>query len=244
MSGSSPERCNMNIAIILSGGTGTRIGTEIPKQYLIVNNKPIIGYCLSTFMTHYKIDGVVIVCAQNWISLIKDCISDFTGTKPVYFADAGTTRQASIYSGLLKVKEKFQWIPENVIIHDAARPLVSADLITDCIDNCDKYDAVMPVIPVKDTIYQSSDGHGINTLLNRQELWCGQAPEAFRFKPYLEIHENATSDQINSINGSTEMAFRFGLSCTMIKGDPMNFKITTPEDLISFTNIVCRNESL
>lgn len=234
----------MNIAIILSGGTGTRIGTEIPKQYLIVKNKPIISYCLGTFINHPKIDGVVVVCVQNWSRFIEDGIRNIDETKPVYFADAGITRQASIYSGLLKVKEKFQDKAEIVIIHDAARPLVSVDLITNCIDNCNIYDAVMPVIPVKDTIYQSSNGSSIDALLDRQKLWCGQAPEAFRFNPYLEIHEKATSEQINSINGSTEMAFRFGLNCTMAKGDPMNFKITTPEDLISFTNIVCQNESL
>lgn len=234
----------MNIGIILSGGSGTRIGAEIPKQYLTVNKTPIISYCLRTFINHEKIDGLVVVCSQNWTGFVESISRNFTTAKPIYLANAGKTRQDSIYSGLLKVEEKFHDKAEIVIIHDAARPLVSADLITDCIDKCSEYDAVMPVIPAKDTIYSSVDGKSIDSLLDRKELWCGQAPEAFRFNHYIDIHKEATPEQINSINGSTEMAFRFGLNCTMIKGDPLNFKITTPEDLISFTNIVCQNEGL
>lgn len=234
----------MNIGIILSGGSGTRIGAEIPKQYLTVNKTPIISYCLRTFINHEKIDGLVVVCSQNWTNFVESISRNFITAKPIYFANAGTTRQDSIYSGLMKVEEKFNDKAKIVIIHDAARPLVSSDLITGCIDKCNEYDAVMPVIPVKDTVYQSSNGKSIDRLLNRSELWCGQAPEAFRFSPYLEIHKSATSEQISRINGSTEMAFRFGLRCTMIQGDPSNFKITTPEDLITFTNIVCQDEGL
>ena len=234
----------MNIGIVLSGGSGTRIGSEIPKQYLTVSGKPVISYCLETFIDHKKIDGLIVVCTQDWINFVEEIIGGFSGSKPIYFADAGITRQDSIYNGLLKVEEKFQDKTEIVIIHDAARPLVSAGLITDCIDKCNEYDAVMPVVPAKDTIYRSADGKSVDSLLDRKELWCGQAPEAFRFNPYLKIHKAATPEQINSINGSTEMAFRFGLNCTMIKGDPLNFKITTPEDLISFTNIVCQNEGI
>lgn len=234
----------MNIGIILSGGSGTRIGAEIPKQYLTVNKTPIINYCLRTFINHEKIDGLVLVCSQNWTKFVESITHNLITTKPIYLANAGKTRQDSIYNGLMKVEEMFNEKAKIVIIHDAARPLVSTGLITDCIDKCMDYDAVMPVIPVKDTVYQSSNGKSIDRLLNRSELWCGQAPEAFRFKPYLEIHKSATSEQISKINGSTELAFRFGLKCTMINGDPTNFKITTPEDLITFTNIVCQNEGL
>ena len=113
-----------------------------------------------------------------------------------------------------------------VLIHDAARPLVSNDLINRCYNGCKEADGIMPVNPVKDTTYLSEDGKHIQSLLNRSHLWGGQAPEAFRFGNYIHGH------------GSTEIAFKAGLDCKMVEGDPMNFKITTPEDLSSFEAII------
>ena len=96
----------------------------------------------------------------------------------------------------------------------------------------------MPVIPVKDTVYLSEDGKHINSLLNRSHLWGGQAPEAFRFGKYIKVHEELQKEELLKINGSTEIAFKAGLNCQMIKGDPINFKITTPEDLSNFESII------
>lgn len=96
----------------------------------------------------------------------------------------------------------------------------------------------MPVIPVKDTTYLSEDGKHIQQLLNRSHLWGGQAPEAFRFGKYLHVHETMPRADLLKINGSTEIAFKAGLNCQMVTGDPMNFKITTPEDLSNFQAII------
>ena len=96
----------------------------------------------------------------------------------------------------------------------------------------------MPVIPVKDTVYLSKDGKNIDALLNRSQLWAGQAPEAFIFGKYLKVHDEMSHDELLKINGSTEIAFKNGMNVEMIKGDPMNFKITTPEDLANFETII------
>lgn len=125
-----------------------------------------------------------------------------------------------------------------VIIHDAARPLVSRDLISNCLKECQKADGVLPVIPVKDTLYQSADGMHITSLLNRSELFAGQAPEAFRFGLYLKLHKEMSREELLKINGSTEIAYKGGLKVNLIKGDDMNFKITTPEDLSNFESII------
>lgn len=232
----------MNIAVILSGGVGSRMRLNIPKQYVIVNDQPVINYCLSTFLKNEKVDALVIVVADEWINFIKNHIVRLNPQKPIFYAKPGETRQDSIYNGLKVMRENGFSKEDIVIIHDGARPLVSDDLIVRCLIGCADADGVMPVIPVKDTIYLSEDGKSIKTLLNRAQLWAGQAPEAFRFGKYLKVHDEMTQADLLKITGSTEIAYKAGLNCQMIEGDPMNFKITTPEDLSNFESLL--NQSI
>lgn len=228
----------MNIAIILSGGIGSRMGLEIPKQYVEVNGKPILIFCLQTFLFHNNIDAIVIVVSPAWKEYVAKNIDKLNPDKPILYAMPGDTRQYSILNAL-KVAESISKDEDDiVIIHDGARPLVSTDLISKCIDACQEYDGVMPVIAVKDTTYLSKDGKHIDSLLDRNTLWNGQAPEAFKLNKYLNAYESIPQAEILKINGSTELAIRAGLQCRMIAGDPLNFKITTPEDLINFERII------
>lgn len=226
------------IAIILSGGVGSRMGNDIPKQYIEVLGKPIVWYCLNTFLQCRCIDAVIIGCALEWKNYVEKLLKEIHSNKPVYFSLPGETRQYSIYNALKELKLLGYAEDDVVIIHDAARPLISEDLIVRCLDTCIEVDGVLPVIPVKDTIYQSGDGKEISNLLNRKELFAGQAPEAFVFGKYLRLHEVITRDELLKINGSTEIAYKGGLNVKLVKGDEMNFKITTPEDLSNFENII------
>lgn len=228
----------MNIAIILSGGVGSRMGLNIPKQYSMVCGHPIIYYCLKTFIEDSIIDELVIVVAKEWKAFVQTELEHLHCKKPVYYASPGETRQFSIYNALNVIEDNAGQETDIVIIHDGARPLISQELINMCIEKCSNADGVMPCIPVKDTTYLSDDGVHIQQLLNRSHLWSGQAPEAFRFGKYISAHKSMSNDEISKINGSTEMAFKNGLQCKMIAGDPMNFKITTPEDLSNFESIL------
>ncbi len=228
----------MNIAIILSGGIGSRMGLNLPKQYVMVNGQPILNYCVHTFLNNGLIDALVIGVADNWLDFVKGHIARLHPSKPIYYSKSGETRQYSIYNALKVVRANGFNDDDIVIIHDGARPLVSHDLINRCLKGCKVADAVMPVIPVKDTTYISEDGLHIQSLLNRSHLWSGQAPEAFRFGKYIEVHDEMLKDELLKINGSTEIAYKAGLNCQMVEGDPMNFKITTPEDLNNFKTIV------
>lgn len=223
----------MNTAIILSGGVGSRMGLNCPKTYLLVHNRPIISYCLKIFQNHPKIDNIVIVAAKEWQDFILKWLEKEEITKFSSFADAGETRQHSIYNGLLASKE---YTDDNgiVIIHDAARPLVSRKIISDCIDTAKKYGGAMPVIPVKDTVYFSETGKKIDSLLDRNTLFSGQAPEAFRFLEYLSIHESVTDQEITNTVGTSQIAFNHGIDVHFIEGSERNFKITTAEDLKTF----------
>jgi len=228
----------VNIAIILSGGVGSRMGLNIPKQYVIVKNRPIISYCLQTFLEDELTDVIIIGVADEWKSFVQKSVTKLTPHKPIYYAPPGETRQYSIYNALKIVSDKGFSKEDIVLIHDAARPLVSHELIARCYNGCKNADGIMPVIAVKNTIYVSRDGKNIHSLLNRNVLWSGQSPEAFLFGKYLKAHVEMPKEELIKINGSTEIAFKAGLNCHMVEGDPINFKITTPEDLSSFKAII------
>lgn len=222
----------MNIAVILSGGKGTRLNNAIPKQYIQVSDKWIIEYCLDTFQAHQMVDGFIIVAEKEWQGHLDERIGK-KYSKLLGFADAGSSRQASILSGLTKIREMTLDV-DYIIIHDAARPNLSKNLITACFQELIRADGVMPVLPVKDTIYFSEKGKTIGSLLNRDQLFAGQAPEGFLFDKYLALHEGLSDLELSGIRGSSEIAFKNGLTVNLIPGEESNYKITTIEDLNKF----------
>ena len=233
----------MTIAVILAGGIGSRMRTtnNIPKQYLKINNRIIISFCLETFEKDDLTDKIYIVADKLWRDVIDDCIKSAGITKFKGYCEPGETRQLSIYNSL-KVISETVGAEDVVIIHDAARPLVTKDLIDECYKACEEYDGAMPVLPVKDTFYMSSDGTNISSLLKRSELFAGQAPESFKFRKYYEVHNKMSVEDIKKINGSSEIAYINGLNVKMISGDERNFKITTQEDLKNFERILQEND--
>ena len=219
----------MTIALILSGGVGTRMGLDLPKQYLEFRGKPVISYSLSTFDRHPLIDRIIIVADRQWQREIDKWLDEFGIKKFLKYADPGETRQYSIINGLKEIERLGG--AHKVIIHDAARPLVSDKLITACLENLDGCDGVMPVLPAKDTFYLL-DGQGMAAkLLPRALLAAGQAPEAFNYVKYFEANMSLSRDEILKINGSSELALKCGLTVRTVPGDERNIKITTPNDL-------------
>ena len=228
----------MNIALILSGGTGTRLGTDIPKQYIEVCGKPIISYCMESLSRHPAIDAIQIVADLAWRGLIENCLS-VAGAADKFrgFAVPGKNRQLSIYNGLTAVRE-YAGDNDYVLIHDAARPLLTAKQITECLEAVTGHDGVLPVLPMKDTVYYSKDGNSVTELLDRSTIYAGQAPELFVVGKYYEANKRLIPDKILEINGSTEPAIMAGMDIAMISGDENNFKITTKSDLERFEQIL------
>lgn len=223
----------MNIAIVLSGGTGTRLGAEIPKQYIKVKDKMIISYCLDVLEKCPLIDAIQIVADGSWHKEILE----YGMKKLIGFSNPGENRQLSIYNALRDI-DKVVNEDVTIIIHDAARPFVSEEMIVGLLKACEEHDGALPVLPMKDTVYMSDDGKGITSLLNRSQIFAGQAPEAFHFAKYCEANEKLIPNDILKINGSTEPAIMVGMDIAMIPGDEKNFKITTAEDLERFRQIV------
>lgn len=224
----------MNIALILSGGTGSRVGTDIPKQYIIVRGKPIIHYCLEPIAHHEMIDAIQIVADGAWQDFILEHMKDAVFEQKFKgFSLPGANRQLSIWNGLREIR-KYASDQDFVFIHDAARPFLSHDFISECLKAADGYDGVLPVLPMKDTVYMSEDGEKITSLLNRSQIFAGQAPEVFVLGGYYRANKALFPEKILKINGSTEPAVMAGMKIKMIPGDERNFKITTREDLKRF----------
>lgn len=233
----------MNYAIILSGGIGTRMRTDgFPKQYIQVQGKPIILYTLQKFQDNKDVDKIIIVAASQWQKKLSEWISEYSITKFSSFALPGETRQESILKGLELCSAEEIDDNDNVIIHDGVRPLLSDAIITKCFEELKSYDGCMPVLPLNDTVYQSSDRKQISNLLDRNTLFAGQSPEAFKLKNYLEINRRAEKKVLATTKGSSEIAYKNGFNISLINGEDLNFKITTPTDLQRFELIVSRSK--
>lgn len=253
----------MNTALVLAGGTGTRLGSDIPKQYIKVNGKMIIDYCLKTLDESEYIDAIWIVADSLWQDKIK-LPEKFRG-----FSLPGDNRQLSIYNGINDIyayecsmyknsdtscmiaSDKVDKVvserngldskvPDSVsdivLIHDAARPNLTDTMIQECINTVhnDGYDGAMPVLTMKDTVYMSSDGKKIDNLIDRSTVYAGQAPEVFVLDKYIQANKRLLPDRIFSINGSSEPAVLAGMNIALVNGDENNYKITTKADLERF----------
>ncbi len=227
----------MNHAIVLAGGIGSRMNMNIPKQYYKVGGQPIIMYSIKRFALNPLISSIVVVIADEWRSYLTDIIDKESFSSKVIMAEAGKSRQHSVYNGLRALKE-YAAEDDKVLVHDAVRPLFPDSNIEDGITACDTFDAALPVISVKDATYQSHDGIVLSNILPRDELYSGQSPECFVFGKYWEAHSRFSDEEIASIRGGSELALRAGLSVKLIKGTERNFKITTVDDLRAFELIV------
>ncbi len=224
----------MNIALLLSGGVGSRISSDIPKQYIRIDGWMIVTRCLRAVLSCAEVDALVIAAGEDWQGAIKEEAERLIGKdfsdRFKGFSLPGINRQLSIYNGL-KLIEGFASAPDIVIVHDAARPLVSEGTLSKCILACREHEGAMPVLPMKDTVYLSDNKKTVTSLLDRSKVFAGQAPEAFRLGRYIEANESLLPDEILKINGASEPAILAGMDIAMIDGDEGNFKITTDSDL-------------
>ena len=219
-----------NLALVLSGGTGGRFGTEVPKQYQRAAGKPVLVHTLEKLQRCAAVEGVIVVSGPQWEDSIRQWGEEFSLTKLVKTAPAGTNRQLSIRSGLLAAQE-FMDEDAGIIVQDAVRPLASPELLTALIENLRDAPAVLPVLPVTDTAYTSGDGQWVEGLLNRSELYGGQAPESFHYWPYLALYRDTPEAQLSALSGSCQLPYRAGWRVKMIPGERENIKITYAADL-------------
>lgn len=221
-------------AIILAGGRGVRIGGETPKQYLPVKGVPLFIYSLRKLASFEPVSKIVIVVSEEWKQFVLDSVAHEGLEGRVICALSGATRQHSVLNGLHAL-EGIAGDDDPVFVHDSVRPLFPLSNLNDGLAAMEKFDVALPVISVKDATYHSADGEQLTSILPREELYSGQSPECLRFGPFLRAHSEFSDEEIGSIRGCSELAFKAGLRVKLIPGIEQNFKITTKEDLQAFT---------
>lgn len=228
----------MNIAIILAGGKGTRMGiTDQPKQFIDIYGKPIVIHTLETFDIHSEIDYIAVVCLEEWHDDLRRWLRKFEINKVRWIAPAGTTRQESVFNGLTAIKNDVKQT-DIVVIHDSARPLISARIISDNIHGAQSASSVDTVIPTTDTIIRSVDQRVISEIPVRKELFIGQTPQSFKYQEIYEAHLNAQLEGINDATDDCQLILRKGGEVSLVVGERLNFKVTTMEDLLILKSIV------
>lgn len=214
----------MNIALILAGGYGTRMGIDIPKQLLLLKDKPVVCHSLQAFNSHPLIDAIFVVCSNEQVSSFKTFMADYSKLKGI--AVGGTTRQRSALNGLLEIK-KYYNNDDIVLIHDAARPLISEDIITNNITAVQMYNACTTVIPVTDTVLHSSNGEHIDYVADRAGLYQAQTPQSFRLGLILSAHIESCDEATDD----TSLLLKQNIPVKYVLGDKKNMKLTTYDDI-------------
>ena len=208
------------------------MGGELPKQYIELAGKPVIVHTLEQLERCGAVEGVIVAAAPEWTTEILRWKESFSLSKLLAVAPAGADRQRSIRNGLLAA-EGFMDEGElsGVIIQDAARPLTSVELLTRLVEELKEAPAVMPALPITDTTYTSRDGQWVDGLLDRSTLFAGQAPEGFRFWPYLELYRDTPVETLCAMSGSCQLPYSQGWRVKIIPGEQGNLKITYAGDL-------------
>jgi len=216
----------MNISIILAAGTSSRFNKKKPKQFDdSFNKKMLIEHSIETFIKHSRIDKVILVVPELFLNKIKNKI------KNCIIIKGGKTRQESSFLGLMACPQN----TTNVLIHDAARPFVSTEIIENCINNLnDKNIAVCPALPCTDTIAEIKNNKDIYNTLDRNILYKLQTPQAFNYKILLDCHKKLNEQVTDDIS----IIKKQGYNCKIIKGDIKNMKITYEEDFKMLKSLI------
>ncbi|OPY81738.1 MAG: 2-C-methyl-D-erythritol 4-phosphate cytidylyltransferase [Syntrophorhabdus sp. PtaU1.Bin153] len=222
------------IAIILAAGVGKRMGAATNKQLLLLDNKPIIVHTLQVFDDCRAVDGIYLVVNQKDLPAVQEEILEtYRFNKVMKLVIGGRLRQDSVKNGLEAIEPPC----DTVVIHDGARPFVTPSFIEKGIFLMEMFDAIVPAIPVKDTIkVVSKEGFVVKTL-ERDSLWYVQTPQTFKYELIAKAYRDGMAKKLYGYDDATFLEY-LGKKVRVIEGSPYNIKITTPEDLTAARGIL------
>ncbi|MBQ8680491.1 MAG: 2-C-methyl-D-erythritol 4-phosphate cytidylyltransferase [Treponema sp.] len=232
----------MNIALIIAGGVGNRMGQDIPKQFLTVNEKPVIIYTLETFQNHNEIDVIAVVCLSGWETVLQSYANQFNITKLKYIISGGDCGQASIRNGVYELEKHFAE-DDIVLIHDAIRPMVSGEIISDCLEKTKLLGNAITCIPCAEAMLQTTDGKTSCGSYPRDNLKRTQTPQGFHLKDICNLHREALKKGITNSVASCTLMIELGKQVHFSKGSEKNIKLTTIEDIDIFKALLSAKRS-
>lgn len=225
----------MNVAVILAGGVGSRVGADRPKQFIEIMDKPILAYTVGKFQEHPEIDAIEIVCIHSYLEYMQEMIDKYSLDKVKWIAEGGSTFQESVMNGINHLKDRIEG-DDIVLVHFGASPFVEGDIISDAIRVCKEKGNAISTTPfyvlsgIKDNEYQSS------TWIDRDTIACMNSPHAFKYSYVYDLYRRAVeTGTINEVEPHTTTLMQYmGQTVYFSKGSQMNIKITTKEDLDMF----------
>ncbi|MBP3337976.1 MAG: 2-C-methyl-D-erythritol 4-phosphate cytidylyltransferase [Lachnospiraceae bacterium] len=228
---------NKVIAIVLAGGKGKRMGASVSKQYLLIEDKPVLYYSLKAFEAS-NVDEIVIVAEKGTTEFCRtNIVEKFNIRKVSSIIEGGAERYNSVHNGLKAIADADK--ESYVLIHDGARALISVEVINKTIEEVKHKKAVVVGVPVKDTIKVVDENGLVVDTPKRELLWQIQTPQAFLYEEILAAYNKVISDNVQGItDDSMVMEYSNIRKVNVIMGEYENIKITTPDDLIYATNTI------
>lgn len=223
----------MTYALLTAAGIGSRMKQDIPKQFMHVDNKPIIIHTLEAFQNHPSIDGIIVVTLESWMDVLMAYAKQFNITKLKWIVPGGETGQESIFKGLCKLREEVNE-DDVVMIHDGNRCMVSSEIISDSLVTFKKYGDAVAAIPCVEAVFRSEDGLSSQVAIPREQLWRTQTPHTYTLKKILWAHDQAQKQGITNTAASCSLMQQLGEVVHFSKGSEENLKITTVEDISIF----------
>lgn len=223
----------MNVALLLAGGSGTRTEQDVPKQFFNVYEKPIIIYTLEVFQKHPDIDKIIVSCLDGWHEILRAYAREAGITKLKWVVSGGENGQSSARKALEELQEECAE-DDIVVIHDAIRPMVSTEIISDCIAKCRQYGSGLAAMRCQETIVESKDAISGNKGISRNDIMRVQTPQAYRYGKVLYAHEEAVRQGITNAVYTNTIMLDLGETLYFSKGSEKNLKITTMDDVEIF----------
>ena len=223
-----------NIVLIIAGGVGARMGQDIPKQFINVYDKPVIVYTLEAFQKHPSIDAIEVVCLDGWHDVLWAYAKQFGIAKLENIVSGGKNGQDSIRNGLYDIASRHNGSDDIVLVHDAIRPMVSNDIISDNIRVCRQYGNAITVVPCTAAMLKTFDSLSTEEQVPRDNLKITQTPQAFFLQDIIAAHKEALEKGITNSVASCTMYIELGRKPYMSAGSEKNLKLTTAEDIEIF----------
>lgn len=232
----------MNIALLTAAGTSTRMEQDIPKQFLTVNEKPIISYTMEAFQYHPMIDEILVVCLEEWQPVLRAYARQFNISKLIRTVPGGLTGQESIYNGVCDLAKDHS-MDDLILIHDGNRPYVSGQIITDCIETARLYGDSVAVIPCQEAMVLTDDGIISTGNIDRNHLKRTQTPHGFSLGKLCELHKAAKERGIKNTTATCTLMMELGEPVHFYKGSEKNIKLTTLDDMDIFKALLSAKRS-
>ncbi len=224
----------MIVALLTAAGVGSRMGQDIPKQFMHVDNKPLIIYTMEAFQNYPSIDAIIVVTLPEWKAVLQAYAKQFNITKLKWIVDGGATGQESIRNGLMALKSELT-NDDIVMIHDGNRCLVSADIISDSLAVYNTHNCAVAAIPCVEAVFRSNDnGLSSDISIPRDQLFRTQTPHTYSFGKLLWAHDQAKIKGISNTAATCVLMHELGEKIYFSKGSEMNLKITTVDDMEIF----------